>query len=342
MAWMLRPFGCTSCAVTCCHHGETAELPHAQAPPLSSQAVIGDECDVRTQIKQLTEHERIVGYPGDDLLADCCEKSEQDLEDGVRYRGQWYGKQPHGSGTISRSDGSYYEGQFRFGSAHGQGKHKAANGNVYEGEWRQDLAHGRGKYMFHDGSCYEGEWHSDEMHGRGVERWADGARYEGLYYRGVKHGQGVYTSPAGAVIFEGQFHADKKHGYGKYHFENGRTYDGQWLIETMHGHGKLTWPDGSYYTGEFVRGVRSGEGILEWKDGRRYKGQWADGKQHGWSSLVVEYCWVALSSGREQSRTQALDQEVTMAKMQRSQLTSRPALSHIQHIYAPVEGLGPC
>jgi len=48
-----------------------------------------------------------------------------------------------------------------------------------------------------------------------------------------------------------------------------------------HGVGKQMFEDGSSYEGEWVHGVQHGHGVNEWAWGDRYDGQWADGKMHG-------------------------------------------------------------
>ena len=40
----------------------------------------------------------------------------------------------------------------------------------------------------------------------------------------------------------------------------------------MHGKGIIKWNDGKSYEGEFVNDKREGNGVFKWKDGRTYDG----------------------------------------------------------------------
>lgn len=63
-------------------------------------------------------------------------------------------------------------------------------------------------------------------------------------------------------------------------FDNGSTYEGDWLAGMMHGKGILTFADGSTYEGEFIQGRRTGLGKLVSADDS-YEGEWLDDLFHG-------------------------------------------------------------
>ena len=41
-------------------------------------------------------------------------------------------------------------------------------------------------------------------------------------------------------------------------FDNGKTYQGEWIGLKLDGFGVLTWPDGKKYDGSFRNGMRHG------------------------------------------------------------------------------------
>jgi hypothetical protein len=56
----------------------------------------------------------------------------------------------------------------------------------------------------------------------------------------------------------------------------------------MHGWGKQTWQDGSTYEGEFVHGKKSGKGRIVFSNLDYYDGDWADDLFHGLGDYVSE------------------------------------------------------
>ena len=49
----------------------------------------------------------------------------------------------------------------------------------------------------------------------------------------------------------------------------------------MHGKGLLTYENGNTYEGEFVKNRREGYGSFSWVNGKKFEGHWKNGKQHG-------------------------------------------------------------
>lgn len=56
---------------------------------------------------------------------------------------------------------------------------------------------------------------------------------------------------------------------------------GSWKENKLHGRGRYTWEDGRSYEGQYVDDKKEGFGIYVWPDGRKYEGWWRNGKQHG-------------------------------------------------------------
>lgn len=64
-------------------------------------------------------------------------------------------------------------------------------------------------------------------------------------------------------------------------FEDGSTYNGEWLAGKMHGKGVLSMTDGEVYEGAFNEGRRDGIGKVKRADGAEYEGLWEDDVYHG-------------------------------------------------------------
>jgi len=278
---LLQRFACqTSCCITEDGH-EAVDWPF-------NDVAVGDFDELRrsptgTMQVSIFRKNDDGGMPDSDGLVD---RPERTISVGVRYSGQWLGRQCHGNGVLCKDDGSRYEGAFVDGRAQGFGKFVALNGNFYEGHWQDNRAHGAGTYVSdEDGVIYEGEWEQDEKSGQGIEQWVDGTRYVGQFLNNMKHGHGTYSSSNG-VVFEGAFFNDQMHGEGTYTFADGRKYHGQMKSGHVHGHGVMEWSYGPTYTGDFETDHRHGEGVFTWPDGREYRGQWCNGKRHGFGVTV--------------------------------------------------------
>jgi len=89
---------------------------------------------------------------------------------------------------------------------------------------------------------------------------------------------------------------------GLYRYNNGATYEGQWLGGFRHGHGLMSWPDGAKYEGSWSYGspVRMGKFVLP--TGETFSGQWKHSKSSLRLSLLLDpvsqapedgYIWLA-------------------------------------------------
>lgn len=73
------------------------------------------------------------------------------------------------------------------------------------------------------------------------------------------------------------------HGKGLLKWNDGRSYEGEFVEDKRHGYGEFTWSDGRKYLGEWRNGKQHGIGILQNANGNKgKKGEWADGKRLNW------------------------------------------------------------
>jgi len=51
-------------------------------------------------------------------------------------------------------------------------------------------------------------------------------------------------------------------GKGILTWNNGDSFEGNWLDGVMHGYGVYTWKDSGYYVGTWTRGLKDGKGTF--------------------------------------------------------------------------------
>ena len=72
------------------------------------------------------------------------------------------------------------------------------------------------------------------------------------------------------------------HAYvGKQVFEDGGSYEGEWVHGVQQGHGVYCWTWGDTYEGGWVNGKREGACIETYADGGRYEGNVINEKREG-------------------------------------------------------------
>jgi len=116
----------------------------------------------------------------------------------------------------------------------------------------------------------------------------DGSMYEGQVVDGIRHGEGTYKS--GSDQYTGQWEADQQHGKGRQTWNDGRSYEGQFLRGRFSGVGKMSWQSAKgimTYEGEYVDDLKHGNGKFCWPDGRVYEGDWLRGKRHGRGAFIT-------------------------------------------------------
>jgi hypothetical protein len=72
------------------------------------------------------------------------------------------------------------------------------------------------------------------------------------------------------------------HGKGRYTWEDGRSYEGQYIDDKKEGYGVYIWPDGRKYEGMWANGKQHGEGKFFNTKGKSKKGLWEDGERLRW------------------------------------------------------------
>ena len=60
-------------------------------------------------------------------------------------------------------------------------------------------------------------------------------------------------------------------------FDNGDTYEGNWVNDAMHGYGQYTYIGGGVYLGNRVNDTMNGYGKYTWSTGEVYEGDWVNG-----------------------------------------------------------------
>ena len=74
----------------------------------------------------------------------------------------------------------------------------------------------------------------------------------------VKAGKGdLFNMDTKKKIYTGGWLDDVKHGYGLYQGDKG-TYDGNFVKDAMEGKGRMLWNNGESYEGDFVQDLRHG------------------------------------------------------------------------------------
>ena len=101
-----------------------------------------------------------------------------------------------------------------------------------------------------------------------------------------------FTEGLGSWEYYGYVSNGKPHGEGKLTWENGDSYDGDWIHGVMTGSGTrtgtnqegLSWK----YVGEFLNGKQHGTGKIDWENKDWYDGSWVNGYRHGEDGIY--YC----------------------------------------------------
>ena len=85
-----------------------------------------------------------------------------------------------------------------------------AAGHSYIGNWVYGKKEGQGKFNYADKNVYDGSWHEDQRHGQGKFIWNDAKAKQIEFY-------------------DGQWAHDCREGLGFYQYQNGSTYEGNWI-----------------------------------------------------------------------------------------------------------------
>ncbi|KNC54131.1 uncharacterized protein AMSG_09908 [Thecamonas trahens ATCC 50062] len=238
----------------------------------------------------------IVSAPGADAAdaADAADVADGSLrratyyyDDGSLYDGTLRYGSRHGRGHIFFPSKDHYVGSFVEDQREGSGVFRWASGAVYDGEWRANQPHGTGVYTFKDIS-YSGEWRAGMRSGSGTLVYGS-ITYTGEFRDGLRSGVGTLSSSVSPLRYSGSWLRDQRSGTGSAVFDDGSTYEGEWLAGEPHGSGTLVTCGGTRtYIGEFRNGKPWGNGVLSHSSSRKlaYDGEWVAGAYHGSGTLV--------------------------------------------------------
>lgn len=124
------------------------------------------------------------------------------LPNGAKYTGDYFGKKPHGKGTMILPDGSTYIGDFEDGKFHGYGTFNHSNGSKYIGQWQAGFMHGHGAFFFTKGHKYEkyvGDFRNHQLCGQGTLSMPNGVKWEGEFRDNEMNGWGTMTYQTGVT-----------------------------------------------------------------------------------------------------------------------------------------------
>ena len=74
------------------------------------------------------------------------------------------------------------------------------------------------------------------------------------------------------------------HGKGNIKWQDGKSYDGEYMDDKKHGKGTFIWADGRKYIGYWNKGKQDGIGIYFLSAGEQKVGEWKDGERNRWLS----------------------------------------------------------
>lgn len=131
---------------------------------------------------------------------------------------------------------------------------------------------------------------TDKANGENVEvkYEKDDATYLGGIVDGKREGYGVYKS--NIETDEGQWKNDKQHGNGKHSWNDGRSYEGQYVNGRFSGKGMMVWTTDKgimTYEGDYLDDAKHGFGKFTWPNMNVYEGGWQTGKRHGKATFTT-------------------------------------------------------
>ena len=141
----------------------------------------------------------------------------------------------NGNGKMIYENGTIYEGDFVNGSKEGQGTFTAVKlGIIYTGGWKNNKRNGYGKEV--------NKFAATELEGT----WKDNV----LVDANTDPTLPPSTCVSGNCV----------NGKGKMLYENGETYEGDWVNENYEGQGTYKYENGSYFTGKWKDSKPDGYG----------------------------------------------------------------------------------
>lgn len=68
-------------------------------------------------------------------------------------------------------------------------------------------------------------------------------------------------------------------------FNNGASYNGEWIDDKACNYGVITYVNKDVYEGNFLNGKKHGQGTYHYKTGGKYKGEWIEDKKSGYGIM---------------------------------------------------------
>lgn len=135
--------------------------------------------------------------------------------------------------------------------------------------------------------------------------------------------------------YEGDFVDSKLEGQGTFTVTNGQIYIGQFANNMFNGRGKITFPTGDIYEGDWIDNKREGQGTLTFPNGSYYIGEWKNGNVNGYA----KYYDKAANTVQEGTWKDGVLVNSTDASVQ-ANLTRTNLLNKTEVYSKPVRGLG--
>ena len=189
---------------------------------------------------------------------------------GKSYDGEIEDGKPNGYGIVTNVDGDEFHGSFENGELDGDGKEIFANKDVMTGKWVRGEIQGDITIEYKNGGSYEGECKGDGIYTTANDDFFD-VHYVDKTKSGYRETGYIDSDQSGRVVVK---------------YDNGDSYDGEWVKHERHGHGVYTYANGVRYDGEWKEGKKDGEGEMMFKNGDVYNGEWKNDKRHGYGVLT--------------------------------------------------------
>ena len=87
------------------------------------------------------------------------------------------------------------------------------------------------------------------------------------------------------IKYTGTFERKLRHGKGIGYYNDGNTYEGDWVYDMKEGIGVMKYANGNKYEGEWKNDIREGKGIFYFSNGDYYKGEFKNDIIEGFGTL---------------------------------------------------------
>jgi len=126
------------------------------------------------------------------------------------------------------------------------------------------------------------EYHEKEgILGRAIFTFDDNSYFKGIYLKNIREGYFEEFSENDDLVFKGLYSKGKRNGKGTAYFEDGSSYEGNFVDNVKTGLGRYFFPKGSYYEGEFKNNAINGRGKYFFKENEYWEGNFVNSKKEG-------------------------------------------------------------